>query len=149
MQRHYDLQTSKKQVILFPKILTKLYQNKMITLYNMLINHKIYLIQWIIILSIALTLYLNESIGICIGIIYSIMIILTSDYLLSEKKMEIIYINFTCMIFGFLLYFAWMIRISYTGFSLFLVNQILFHMGEMLHVAFYKFNLLSWNSICI
>jgi len=53
------------------------------------------------------------------------------------------------MIFGCLLYIAWLLRINYIGFSLFLVNQILFHMGEMLHVAFYKLPLLSWNSILI
>ncbi|CAD8065379.1 unnamed protein product [Paramecium primaurelia] len=117
----------------------------------MLINKELYLIQWIIIALTLSLLLLFDTVLIQISIIGSLIYF---TWKLSPKRypklgIEISKINATCVVFGFLIYFAWIIRENHVGFSIFLMNQVLFHMGEMLHVAFYKFNLLKWGSYLI
>ncbi|CAD8075234.1 unnamed protein product [Paramecium sonneborni] len=117
----------------------------------MLINKKIYLILWVIIaLTLSLLFFFDQFfiqiliIGLLCFITWTI-----SPKWQPQLGREISKINTTCVAFGCLIYLAWIIRNSYTGFSIFLLNQVLFHMGEMLHVAFYKFNEIKWGSYLI
>ncbi|CAK74666.1 unnamed protein product (macronuclear) [Paramecium tetraurelia] len=117
----------------------------------MLINKEIYLIQWIIIVLTLTLLLLFDNLLFQILIIGSLLSLTwkISPKVYPQLGIEISKINATCVVFGFLVYIAWVIKENYVGFSIFLLNQVLFHMGEMLHVAFYKFNLLKWGSYLI
>ena len=62
-------------------------------------------------------------------------------------KEELLFIVLTAIIFGILVYLSIIVwNLMMFGLGLFIINNIIFHLGEFYHVCFYRFKNLSWDS---
>ncbi|KAM3147317.1 hypothetical protein pb186bvf_000568 [Paramecium bursaria] len=65
-------------------------------------------------------------------------------------KEDLLFIVLTAIIFGILIYVSIIVwNLMMFGLSLFIINNIIFHLGEFYHVCFYRFKNLSWDSFLI
>lgn len=78
----------------------------------------------------------------CLNIFISVGMVVVACLMMNP-------IRITCVVFGCMLYGAYLLSKDMMGLSIFMVNSVIYHMGEFLHVCYFKYDLISWDSMHI